>query len=80
MRCAECKFKCFGEDKGGVNRYYCTHQTAAASVNASARLIARTKRHETELTIKKAPRWCPINNGGGEGGDGVQENGQGPRV
>ena len=52
MRCAECKYKRFGEDKGGVNRYYCTHPTAAASVNASARLIARTKRHETELTIK----------------------------
>lgn len=68
MRCAECSCCEFAEDKkGGVNRYYCTHKTAAGSVNASARLITRTKRHSTELTVKKAPRWCPINmQAGGE--------------
>ena len=60
MKCSECNHCQFGEDKGGVNRYYCKHTTAAASVNASARLIARTKRHEKELTIKSSPRWCPL--------------------
>lgn len=60
MKCANCNHCKFGEDKGGVNRYYCEHHAAAASVNASARLIARTKRHERELTIKTSPRWCPL--------------------
>ena len=45
MKCANCNHCKFGEGKGGVNRFYCDHPTAAASVNASARLIARTKRH-----------------------------------
>lgn len=60
MKCSECNQCHFGEDKGGVNRYYCKHPKAAASVNASARLIAKTKRHEKELTVKTAPRRCPL--------------------
>lgn len=60
MKCSECNQCHFGEDKGGVNRYYCKHPKAAASVNASARLIAKTKRHKKELTVKTAPRWCPL--------------------
>ena len=60
MKCSECNHCKFAEDKGGVNRYYCTHKKAAASVNASARLITSTKRHDTELTVKTSPRWCPL--------------------
>ncbi len=60
MKCAECENCKFAGDKGGVNRFYCEHPEAAASVNASARLIARTERHSTELPVKTSPRWCPI--------------------
>lgn len=61
MKCSECNHREFAEDKkGGVHRYYCKHKKAAASVNATARLITRTKRHEKELTVKTAPRWCPL--------------------
>ncbi len=61
MKCSECNHCQFAEDKKrGMNRYYCKHRAAAASVNAGARLLARTKRHETELTVKTAPRWCPL--------------------
>jgi hypothetical protein len=66
MKCSECKHCKFAPSKDGANRYYCNHKKAGESVNASARLLARTKRHSDELTIKKAPRWCPINNGGEE--------------
>ncbi len=60
MKCSECSYRTFAETKGGVNRHYCDHPTAAASVNATARLICRTKRHSKEMTIKNAPRWCPL--------------------
>jgi hypothetical protein len=60
MKCADCENCKFEQCNGGVNRFYCTHPAAAASVNAGARLIARTERHSTELPVKTAPRWCPI--------------------
>lgn len=60
MKCSECNHCEFAEDKAGAHRYYCKHEKAAASVNATARLIARTKRHDKELTVKTAPRWCPM--------------------
>lgn len=59
-KCSECNNCEFVPDKGGVNRYYCKHATAAASVNAARRLICRTERHSKELPVKTAPRWCPI--------------------
>lgn len=60
MKCADCENCKFEQCNGGVNRFYYTHPAAAASVNAGARLIARTERHSTELPVKTAPRWCPI--------------------
>lgn len=62
MKCSECKCCVFAEDKSGVNRYYCEHPEAAKAVNAGARMIARTKRHSKELTVKASPRWCPLKN------------------
>ena len=56
MKCADCENCKFEQCNGGVNRFYCTHPAAAASVNAGARLIARTERHSTELPVKTAPR------------------------
>ena len=59
-KCADCKNCKLEEQTNGVNRFYCSHPEAAASVNASTRLIAKTERHSTELPVKTAPRWCPI--------------------
>lgn len=58
-KCANCNNCKLVECVGGVNRFYCSHPEAAASVNASSRLIARTERHSKELPIKTSPRWCP---------------------
>ena len=44
-KCADCNNCKLVEQTNGVNRFYCSHPTAAASVNASARLIAKTERH-----------------------------------
>ena len=59
-KCADCNNCKLVEQTNGVNRFYCSHPTAAASVNASARLIAKTERHSKELPVKTSPRWCPI--------------------
>lgn len=59
-KCAECNNCKLNEQANGVNRFYCSHPAAAASVNANARLIAKTERHSKELPVKTAPRWCPI--------------------
>lgn len=60
MKCKECKFCKFAEDKGGCNRYYCTHPTACEKNLCSAVLLCRTDRHDDKLKIKTAPRWCPL--------------------
>ena len=45
---------------GSPNRYYCTHPVAAKMACAWAKMICRTERRSTEITIKTAPKWCPL--------------------
>ena len=62
MKCRNCKYCMFKEDKSGVNRYYCKHPLACKDFNCGGGvIICRTVRHETDLKIKTAPRWCPEN-------------------
>ena len=44
-------------------RYYCFHDEAkfARSECEPHPMICRTGRHDDKLTIKTAPRWCPLN-------------------
>lgn len=58
MNCKDCNYKVFEKSNGSPNRYYCKHPEALKGVGA--RLICRTKRHSEEVTIKTAPRWCPL--------------------
>lgn len=59
MKCKDCDLKVFEKGNGQPNRYYCQHPKAIADVGS--RMICRTERHSEELTIKTAPKWCPIN-------------------
>lgn len=62
IRCEECNYKAFREDKAGVNRWYCKNPAAefARSECEPTPMICRTKRHSKELTIKTSPKWCPF--------------------
>lgn len=63
MKCKDCSYKEFAKVNGGANRWYCTHEAArfVKSECEPTPMICRTKRHSEELTIKTAPKWCPIN-------------------
>lgn len=57
-KCAGCKHCQFAPGNGNPNRYYCTHPATTAGMGA--RMVCRTERHSTEITIKTSPRWCPL--------------------
>lgn len=61
-KCKECNFKSFYSGNGGLNRYYCEHPDGrfARSECEPTPLICRTERHSSEMTIKTAPKWCPL--------------------
>lgn len=61
IRCSECEYKEFASGNGRPNRYYCIHPKArfARSECEPTPMICRTKRHDSELIIKTAPKWCP---------------------
>lgn len=62
MKCKDCDYKKYWEHKGGPGRYYCEHPDArfAKSECEPTPMICRTKRHSDEITIKTAPKWCPL--------------------
>lgn len=60
MKCLECEKRQFKRQGNGIGRHYCNHPEAAASVNASARLICKTERGGSKIQIKTSPRWCPL--------------------
>lgn len=64
MNCKDCNYKKLEVYSGGMSRYYCTNPDAsyARSECEPTPLISKNKRHSTEITIKTAPKWCPINN------------------
>lgn len=57
MNCKDCGYKIFEKGNGSPNRYYCKHPEAT---KMGSRMICRTERDKTELTIKTSPRWCPL--------------------
>jgi len=57
MKCSECNHKIYEPSNGGPNRYYCKHPEAVREIGS--RLICRTERHSTVITIKTTPKWCP---------------------
>lgn len=61
MNCENCKYCIFGEGNGNPSRYYCDHPQNPNLVNhiSSGTLICKTKRHSTEMTRKRTPKWCP---------------------
>ena len=62
-KCIECDFVSFYQGNGNPSRYYCNHEKHGAL--AASRMICRTERHSTEITIKTSPRWCPRKNNHG---------------
>lgn len=56
-KCSDCNLKIFSKGNGSPNRYYCRHPEAT---KMGSRMICRTERHKTELTIKTSPKWCPL--------------------
>ena len=63
MNCKDCSYKKFYDMNGRPGRYYCLHDEAkfARSECEPHPIICRTARHDDKLTIKTAPRWCPLN-------------------
>ena len=63
MNCKDCSYKKFYDGNGRPGRYYCFHDEAkfARSEFEPHPMICRTGRHDDKLTIKTAPRWCPLN-------------------
>lgn len=62
MKCKDCTYKLFSENKSGPSRYYCKHPKArfVRSECEPTPMICRTKRHSDEITIKTSPKWCPL--------------------
>lgn len=65
MKCKNCRHLSFTHGNGSPSRYYCTHPNASISKygwNAGgAEMVERCERYKDELTMKYAPKWCPIN-------------------
>lgn len=57
-KCVSCKHCHFELGNGNPNRYYCVHPTIMAGMGN--RMVCRTERYSTEITIKTSPRWCPL--------------------
>ena len=66
MNCKDCSYKEFHNGNGRPGRYYCLHDDARYARNKCepTPMICRTERHDDKLTIKTAPRWCPLNRKG----------------
>nr|WP_278678750.1 hypothetical protein [Clostridium paraputrificum] len=58
IKCSDCNYKKLEIYSGGINRYFCTNIEATKGVGS--RVICKTERHSTEITIKTSPRWCPL--------------------
>ena len=61
MKCKDCKYLEFSKSNGSSNRYYCTHPIACKEHLCGAVKLCLCGRGESELKIKTAPKWCPIN-------------------
>ena len=62
MKCKDCDNKKFVPRNGTPGRYYCEHPEIRENYEFSpSRMICRTGRRDKELTVKTAPRWCPMN-------------------
>lgn len=57
-KCAGCRRCRFEDCNGSPNRYYCVHPAVMAGMGN--RMVCRTERHSTAITIKTSPRWCPL--------------------
>lgn len=60
MKCSDCNYKLLEKYSGGLSRFYCKHPNAEDGIGS--RKIGKTMRGSSELTIKTAPKWCPIKN------------------
>ncbi len=61
MKCKDCQYLQFAKSNGNPSRYNCIEPTACKEALVGVRMICRCDRHETELKIKTAPRWCKLN-------------------
>lgn len=64
MKCMKCEYCSYYENKSGLNRYYCIHKLNPDLVasKGGVTLICKTERHGNEMTRKRTPKWCPIQN------------------
>lgn len=58
LKCKCCKYCVGGGEGSSRGKYYCEHPIAAAC--AAAKLICYVPRRSEEFTIKKTPKWCPL--------------------
>ena len=58
MKCKECGYKKHYARNGRPGRWYCENPEAKGLANS---LICSSGRHDKELQVKTAPRWCPLN-------------------
>lgn len=65
IKCKDCSFATFVPSNGGPGRYYCDNPDAkyATSPCIPRPMICRTERGKSEVTIKTAPKWCPVKTG-----------------
>lgn len=58
LKCISCEHRSFMQGNGNPSRHYCELANTSCEPR---RMICRTERHETDMTIKRTPRWCPLN-------------------
>ena len=63
LKCKDCEYLIFSEVNGGPNRYYCEHPVACEEKLCGAVKLCLCDRGRSELKVKTAPRWCPVNRG-----------------
>ncbi|MBE5757582.1 MAG: hypothetical protein E7345_01445 [Clostridiales bacterium] len=63
IKCKDCEHCVFNESKNGRSIYFCRHAKSPSVLarTAGQTEICRTERRSTEFTIKKTPKWCPLN-------------------
>lgn len=64
-KCSGCEYLSFGHGKHQHSQYFCTHPNSEKSKHGrdegKAVVVERCEPGSEELTMKYAPKWCPVN-------------------
>lgn len=65
-KCSGCEHLSFVHGKHQHSQYFCTHPNSEKSKHGhderKAVVVERCEPGSEELTMKYAPKWCPVNN------------------